>query len=548
MRFTVSPRLSVPFLASVLALGCNDTLGVEVLEFSTRTPVDTLTALGESVQLAVFEGGSDGHLLSNPGLEWKSSNTDVALVTGTGLVTAVGPGTADISATMSGSVAARVPVIVHQVVDSVEVVFDNPAVIEADSVRARARVFDRNRFLIAGRTVAWSVDDPLLGRVDEAGTVTALRKGSLTVTATVDGRTASASLEIADGFLVSAIDGGPYHVCGVDLEGGGWCWPGNGRAVRVPGTRRFTEVSPGDFHFCGVTVDSTAYCWGSNNDGELGGGFVSRFVDTLVLVGNGLKFSTISAGSHSSVCGIGTDNTPYCWGHNDRGQLGRGFSSHYEVSIVPPLGGFLVKSIQLAALHACALGMDGNTYCWGEAPGTGVTRSDSPVIVSTGSRFVQISVGTVVSCGLQADGAAYCWGYNLRGSLGTGETANSLTPAPVAGGLRFRTLDVDVSHVCGITTDGALYCWGDGETFGLSPGNRFGPVPVPVDIPFTELAVSDDFTCGRTALGSVLCWGLNYPEPSRVAGFENGGHFTAPPPVPDAGNRDRLARVHTGPR
>ncbi|MFQ6046051.1 MAG: Ig domain-containing protein, partial [Gemmatimonadales bacterium] len=70
-----------------------------------------LTALGGTLQLAAVAKDAQGTTLSGKTFSWTSSATDVATVNASGVVTAVGNGTATIRATtddVSGSVTVKV--------------------------------------------------------------------------------------------------------------------------------------------------------------------------------------------------------------------------------------------------------------------------------------------------------------------------------------------------------------------------------------------------------------------------------------------------------
>ncbi|MEO7086934.1 MAG: Ig-like domain-containing protein [Gemmatimonadaceae bacterium] len=78
--------------------------GVAATLTTTPTSVGELT-LGQTVQFTVLAADASGNVISNPTVTWTSSNTAAATVSATGLVTAVGAGTAIITVS-SGSVAS----------------------------------------------------------------------------------------------------------------------------------------------------------------------------------------------------------------------------------------------------------------------------------------------------------------------------------------------------------------------------------------------------------------------------------------------------------
>jgi alpha-tubulin suppressor-like RCC1 family protein len=151
----------------------------------------------------------------------------------------------------------------------------------------------------------------------------------------------------AEGLMVSALTTGSAHVCALTPDGVAYCWGDNAagqlgdgtttsstRPVRVQSERRFVSIAGGDRHTCALTADGTAYCWGSNVHDQLGavgafdrcGGWSCSLTPSRVA--GGLRFRSIAAargpgGAHT--CGVTESDLAYCWGSNDRGQLGTGF-------------------------------------------------------------------------------------------------------------------------------------------------------------------------------------------------------------------------------
>jgi Alpha-tubulin suppressor and related RCC1 domain-containing proteins len=64
-------------------------------------------------------------------------------------------------------------------------------------------------------------------------------------------------------------------------------------------------------------------------------------------------YETIAAGSEFS-CGISTAGIVYCWGRNDRGQIGNGNVSD-QFSPVSVAGAFQFVAIGLGDSHACGI-------------------------------------------------------------------------------------------------------------------------------------------------------------------------------------------------
>ncbi len=224
-------------------------------------------------------------------------------------------------------------------------------------------------------------------------------------------------------FLSLTASASGAHACGVDVTGSVDCWGWNAfgqlgvgskplgtctvaglsfpcsvSAIPITSVVSLGGVSAGGDHTCAVTASGDAYCWGKNASGELGAPTSETCVVDLgsgpvsypcsrspIRVSTSTKFSSVGAGS-THTCGLTPSGVAYCWGANDRGQLGD------------------------------------STF----------TPRTIPVPVSGGHAFSSLSVGVGHACGVISRGAAYCWGRNDSGQLGNGAQADSPYPVRVS--------------------------------------------------------------------------------------------------------------------
>ena len=213
---------------------------------------------------------------------------------------------------------------------------------------------------------------------------------------------------------------------------------------------QLNSISTGDNHSCGINGHGEGYCWGYNSHGQLGNGNTGTDSNVPVLVnkgamGSSVTFSSISAGG-GHTCAIGSDGNGYCWGLGTYGQLGNGGTSQSPTPVLVSRGarnpGVTFISISAGVSHTCAIGSDGEGYCWGlgtygRLGNGGTSQSPTPVLVSRGARdpgvtFSSISAGGGHTCAIGSDGNGYCWGYNYQGQLGNGNTGtDSTTPVKV---------------------------------------------------------------------------------------------------------------------
>jgi len=288
--------------------------------------------------------------------------------------------------------------------------------------------------------------------------------------------------------LWTALDAHQWYTCGISVSSEAFCWggttggyredppppdsipPNSAVPLRVPGGHRFVAIAVGEVFQCALDSLRAAYCWGRNDRGNLGDGTAWPWVakrSPSAVVG-GLRWQTLSAGILHA-CGIATDGRAYCWGNAFRGALGNGEYDGARSSPVAVVGGLTFATVHSGAATSCALTPEGEAYCWGVndygilgdgEPPEPFKESLTPSRVVGGLRFASLTVGGEQVCGIASDRRAYCWGGNRYGQLGNGTTMDTSTPTPVSGDLRWDSLSSGYFHVCGITTDGATYCWG----------------------------------------------------------------------------------------
>lgn len=89
-----------------------------------------------------------------------------------------------------------------------------------------------------------------------------------------------------NGVVFASLTVGAEHTCAATADGQVYCWgegdfgrlgvwgePGSGQApVSAGGYGRYRQVAAGTVHTCGVDGDGGAYCWGDDTAGQLGDG------------------------------------------------------------------------------------------------------------------------------------------------------------------------------------------------------------------------------------------------------------------------------------
>ena len=167
----------------------------------------TIGALGDTLRLAAEAFDANGRSVAGAEFSWEVSDDAVALVDGSGLVTAAGNGTATITASAGGASGTAV-VTVMQSPDSVGVL-PAEATIGAlgDTLRLAAEAFDANGRAVAGAEFSWESSDDAVAAVDGSGLVTAAGNGTATITAASGSASGNATVTVAVGPRVTLDSG-----------------------------------------------------------------------------------------------------------------------------------------------------------------------------------------------------------------------------------------------------------------------------------------------------------------------------------------------------
>ena len=283
-----------------------------------------------------------------------------------------------------------------------------------------------------------------------------------------------------------------------------------------PLTTSLVDVTVGSFHSCGLDGEGRAYCWGANERRQLGLSVGASSVAVPAPVAGDLRYASLSAGI-SHTCGVLLEGGVACWGDNEFGQLGDGTR---ELRNAPVRVRFLEEVIQVSAGAAftCALDVHGHATCWGRNTrgqlGNGTFESAvAPIPVSGGRRFRDIVAGGEHTCALDDLGRAHCWGANDQGQSGLVSQAQAVEPARVQGERLYRRLAAGALHTCAVGDLGEAYCWGSNEGAALgdpffSGERRFGPGPVGGAFRFGRIEVGwGSWSCGLVETGGLACWG-----------------------------------------
>ena len=181
---SVSSVAVTPGTAALL-VGVSDSAGLGVTT-ATATPKD-----------------ASGNTLTGRTITWASSAPAVATVSAGGVISAVSPGTANITATSEGQVGTVAVTVTRPPVATLVIAPGATTLLTGvvDSAGLRVAAFtatpkDAAGHQLVGRTIAWSSGTSAVAAVNATGTVTALSAGTAAINASSEGQTGSVTVTV----------------------------------------------------------------------------------------------------------------------------------------------------------------------------------------------------------------------------------------------------------------------------------------------------------------------------------------------------------------
>jgi uncharacterized protein YjdB len=178
------------------------TVSVAPVNTVTVTPSNATLVLGvtPTQQLSAQLKDINGNVLTGRAVTWNSSNTSVATVDATGLVTAVSAGgPVTITATSEGKNGTSSITVSVAPVNTVTVTPPSATLVlgVTPTQQLTAQLKDVSGNILSGRSVAWSSSNASVATVDPNGLVTAISAGGpVTITATSEGKSGSSSVSV----------------------------------------------------------------------------------------------------------------------------------------------------------------------------------------------------------------------------------------------------------------------------------------------------------------------------------------------------------------
>src|SRR4029077_8597250 len=164
----------------------------------TVSPATASVVVLGTQQLAAQLKDAGGNVLTGRTIAWSSSNTAVATVDGTGLVTGVAAGgPVTITATSETKTGTSAITVTIAPVATVTVSPAKASVVVLGTQQLAAQLKDAGGNVLTGRTIAWSSSNTVVATVDGTGLVTGVAAGGpVTITATSETKTGTSAITV----------------------------------------------------------------------------------------------------------------------------------------------------------------------------------------------------------------------------------------------------------------------------------------------------------------------------------------------------------------
>lgn len=486
------------------------------------------TAIGATRLLRATALTADGRPLRSARIQWSSTDPSVASVDGSGLVTALARGSADIVASHRG-IAAKAHVRIlptPQDLAGIAILPEEPRLtFLGQAIQLRALGVDAEGDLLSEILASWEVEDASVARVDRLGVLEAVALGTTTVRATVfDGslstetritvRPLPSSLAFLDApapTLAGAPQPGPIRVEARDA---------GGRRVRTEGLSVTLAATRGDERHPVATaplVDGLA---------TFDGLIVTKAGEAIRLEARhepAVALSEPFRVTHAAPERLGFVDPPHPIEARVPFALRVGITDAYgnpvpseeaEIRlglrrVDPPeravTGGGLASTEGGIATFELSIDGPGELTFEAEAPGWPDALSEP---LRAHHAFTTLEAGGRHGCGLLRTGEVLCFGANESGQLGLppGEGGDGLA-RPTLPGLSFLEIETGGAYSCGITAAGEALCWGEvpgREEASASPAS----IPLGAGVP-VAIAAGADHLCLLLEGGGLRCLGEN---------------------------------------
>src|SRR5437762_376105 len=164
----------------------------------TVSPASVSVLQGQTVQLTATPRDANGNPLTGRVITWQSSNSAIASVNGSGLVTGVGPGgPVTLTATSEGQSGTASVTVTVAPVASVTVSPSAANIPITGTVQLTATPRDASGNPLTGRVITWQSSNSAIASVNGSGLVSGVAAGGpVTITATSEGQSGTSAITV----------------------------------------------------------------------------------------------------------------------------------------------------------------------------------------------------------------------------------------------------------------------------------------------------------------------------------------------------------------
>ena len=200
LLLTISAAVSATLWAYACGDGDGTTEPTDLRQPTTVTvsPATATVVEGDTLRLTATATNAHGQVVTGVEFVWASGNTAVATVDASGLVTGVGAGEVQVTATAAG-VTGRAELAVVTPLPTTIAVTPDTVILTAvgQTAQLTAEVRDQAGRVMDRVPVAWLSAETTVAAVDATGLVTAVGNGAVTVTATAGEASGDAHVTVA---------------------------------------------------------------------------------------------------------------------------------------------------------------------------------------------------------------------------------------------------------------------------------------------------------------------------------------------------------------
>ncbi len=161
------------------------------------SPSNLSLEVGGRAQLVPDPRDSRGRFVKGIAIDWSSSDSEIVSVNSDGVVKALAPGGAVITAVGGGRAATAAVNVASAAAASVAITLPNDSLGTGRTMQATATPMDADGNPITGRPLAWQSSNPSVATVNSSGLITAIAAGQTNLSVICDGRVSSQKLTIA---------------------------------------------------------------------------------------------------------------------------------------------------------------------------------------------------------------------------------------------------------------------------------------------------------------------------------------------------------------